>query len=439
MGNMAGKPLAVRLNVRNARTAAGLKEAIASAPGFFISSNGTPDCDILIAEIEDAGDDMFLQIERIRAQGQVQEIFITSLRKDPEILLRALKAGVREFFPQPLNKAEVVAALEKLKATATAAAGEARQKNGTVISVIGSRGGVGATTAAVNLAVFLQVSAPGKTVALMDMNPLGAAHLFLDIRAEFSWTAALQDIERMDSTYLFNVLSRHRSGIHVLPAPVKPAGHEAASPEALEKLVGLMRAAFDIIVMDNSKVMDHLTIRLLALSNTILVVSELNILSLVNARKLLARFRRPGDLLWEGHQDRDEPLREKIDGVPGGSRTDPGKEDRLSDPERLRNHHGGAERGKNTARTCGQVSRGGAVSIAFRSAVEQGSRPEGAVGSFEPDVKLQEPGAAVPEARPRSEVMSKKINNRIFLTRRHNECRATNRNCYCQEVRPCCI
>jgi pilus assembly protein CpaE len=203
-----------------------------------------------------------------------------------------LKTGVREFFPQPLNKEEVTTALAKFQRSIEAAGSEkAKEKKGVLISVLGSKGGVGATTTAVNLAVSLQQLAGEKSVALMDMNPLlGGVHIFLDIKNSFSWAEGARDIARVDSTYLFNTLYKHPTGIHVLPAPLKPLGLEAATPETMEKLVGHMRSAFDIIVMDGCKSFDDLSLRMLALSSTILVVSELNILSIINAKKLLETF-----------------------------------------------------------------------------------------------------------------------------------------------------
>ena len=60
-------------------------------------------------------DKEFRLIEQIRAKGQAKEVFLTSSRKDPEILLKAMKTGVKEFFPQPLNKDDVIASLEKIK------------------------------------------------------------------------------------------------------------------------------------------------------------------------------------------------------------------------------------------------------------------------------------------------------------------------------------
>lgn len=283
--------LIVKLNTKNPETIADLKEAISAVPGFSISSNGIP-CDVMFVEIGLDLDKEFRLIEQIRAKGQVKEVFLTSSRKDQEILLKAMKIGVKEFFPQPINKEDVIASLEKLKRTAGAEAPKkAAVKKGILISVIGSKGGVGATTAAVNLAVCLREAAANKSVALMDMNPLlGGIPLFLDIKTSFNWAEGARDIDRMDSTYLLNTLYKHPTGIQVLPAPSKPAGLEAATPETMERLVGLMRSAFDIIVMDGCRSFDDLSLRMLALSDTILVISELNLASIVNAKKLLDTF-----------------------------------------------------------------------------------------------------------------------------------------------------
>ncbi len=288
---MAEKTLAVKLNIINPEAAARLKEVVSAVQGFSISNNGSP-CDVMVMEIGQDLDREFKHIEQVKAKGLARAVFLTSSRKDSEVLLRALKTGVKEFFPQPVNKEEVVAALEKLKKSLDADGAEPnKEKNGRLISVIGSKGGVGATTIAVNLAVSLKKEEGNKSVVLMDMNPLlGGIHLFLDVKTSFSWIDGARDIERMDATYLLTTLYKHPSGIHILPAPSKPVGLEAATPETMTKLVDLMRSAFDIIVIDGCKSFDDLSLRMIALSDTILVVSELNLPSLVNARKLLDVF-----------------------------------------------------------------------------------------------------------------------------------------------------
>ncbi len=288
---MPEKMIAIKLNIKSRETANDLEEAVTSVPGFSISRNGSP-CDVMVVEVGYDLDEEFKLVEQVRAKGMAREVFLTSSRKDPEVLLKALKMGVKGFFPQPLVKEEFTASLEKFKASFKAESAEkGKQKNGILISVLGSKGGVGATTAAVNLTASLQEMARDKSVVLLDMNPLlGGVNLFLDIKTSFSWADGARDIARMDSTYLLNTLYKHPAGVYIMPAPSKPLGLEAATPETMTKLVGLLRATFDIIVMDSSKSFDDLSIRMLALSDTILVISELNILSLVNAKRLFETF-----------------------------------------------------------------------------------------------------------------------------------------------------
>ncbi len=144
---------------------------------------------------------------------------------------------------------------------------------------------------AVNLAVSIRQQADDKSVVLMDMNPLlGGVPLFLDMKTSFNWAEGAREITRIDSTYLMNSLYKHATGIYVLPAPSKPACIESAAPETMERLVGLLRSTFDLIVMDGCRTLDDLSLRMLALSDSILVVTELNLLSVVNARKLLETF-----------------------------------------------------------------------------------------------------------------------------------------------------
>ncbi len=280
--------IAIKLNVKNRATGLDLEETILSVPGFRINANGSPS-DIVVMEIGHDLDEEFKAVESIRAKGLAREVFLTSSSKDPEVLLKALKMGVKEFFPQPLNKEEITASLVKYrKSIETTRSESAKEKKGVLISVMGSKGGVGATTTAVNLAVSLQQMAEGKSVALLDMNALlGGVHIFLDIKNSFTWAEGARDIARVDSTYLLNTLYKHPSGIYVLPAPTKPLGIEAATPDTMERFLGHMRSTFDIVVIDSCKSFDDLSQRMFALSNTILIVSELNILSVVNAKRLL--------------------------------------------------------------------------------------------------------------------------------------------------------
>ena len=117
---------------------------------------------------------------------------------------------------------------------------------GQVVHVIGSKGGVGTTTIAVNLAVSLAESAHLLSVALVDMNTLfGEIPLFMDIRPEHHWGEVEKNICRLDSHFLMNILVKHASGVYVLSSPGHLDSHQAAMPEVITQLLGFMTKVFD--------------------------------------------------------------------------------------------------------------------------------------------------------------------------------------------------
>ena len=85
-----------------------------------------------------------------------------------------------------------------------------------LLVVAGAKGGVGTTTVAVNLAVQLARGA-GKRVVLFDLGrPLGHAALLLDLETRFSFRAAVESLDRLDSHLFSGLLANHKSGVQVL-------------------------------------------------------------------------------------------------------------------------------------------------------------------------------------------------------------------------------
>lgn len=154
----------------------------------------------------------------------------------PQLIVEAMRAGASEFLEQPLRPAQVEEALSRCETargqtTALALRPAARGK---LISVLGSRGGCGATTVAVNLAIALQhirreetASTPQRrrhesTVALVDLAPLGHTPLFLNLKPQFSVSDLLGNLQRMDAAMLSSLMVRHDSGLELIAGPSSP-------------------------------------------------------------------------------------------------------------------------------------------------------------------------------------------------------------------------
>jgi len=293
---MSDSTFRVKIDVKNVDARTALQEIIRSVEGLWVQGpddNHRPD--LLILELGDKPEDVFELIESLLSVNAVGEVFLTSSTADSSVLLKAMRTGVKEFFSQPVNKKEVRQALEKFKLRREQAADQERTKVGHIVDVIGSKGGVGTTTVAVNLAVDLAHKDSTRSVALLDMNLLfGEIPLFLEIKPTFHWGEVTKNIARLDPTFLMNILSKHSSGVYVLPSPGILNGAPAAAPEVMERLLSLMQTMFDVIVIDGGQSLEATSLKILEISDTVLLISTLGLPCLSNTNKLLKTFRALG-------------------------------------------------------------------------------------------------------------------------------------------------
>jgi Flp pilus assembly CpaE family ATPase len=168
-------------------------------------------------------------------------------------------------------------------------------KQGKIITVIGSKGAVGTTTIAVNLAVSLAENEDIQSVALIDVNPLfGDLPLFLENKAEYNWSDLTKTISRLDDTFLKNILSVDTSGVCVLSSSSRLSDQNEITPQNVEHLLMLMQRVFDFVVIDAGQPLDDISFKTLELSDIILLVSILSHPCLSITNRLLRAMRNLG-------------------------------------------------------------------------------------------------------------------------------------------------
>ncbi len=290
---MADQPLNLAIETRNNRLRKNLENMIASVDGFSLKAEAQREkIDLLIYEL---GGDASQEFEELRARlstGAVGDIFLVSEDTDRSVLLQAIKIGAKEFFSLPLKDEEFRGALEKYKKNATDPDRNKPKKSGKIIHVVGSRGGVGTTTVAVNLAVNLAEGKKYGSVALFDMNTLfGEVPVFLDLQPSFHWIDISKNINRVDATFLMNILAKHKTGLHVLPSPGYLNGRVRDTTHLMNHLLNILRSMFDVTVIDGGVSFTEVSLKGLQMADQILMVSILNIPSLSNTNKLLDSLR----------------------------------------------------------------------------------------------------------------------------------------------------
>lgn len=223
-------------------------------------------------------------VEGIGVHGR-STVMVYSSQNDPDLLVRCMRAGAREFLTVPFNSAAVVESLERASARRPAPVITAK-KSGKLLVFMGAKGGVGVTSVACNFAVALAQDPKQKTI-LIDLDlPLGDAALNLGIVAEFSTINALQATDRLDGAFLAKLLVEHSSGVSVLAAPGKFPHYEPAN-DALEKLIEVAREEFDNVVVDVGSRLNVQETPLFAQASTIYLVTQAGIPELRNSNRLI--------------------------------------------------------------------------------------------------------------------------------------------------------
>jgi pilus assembly protein CpaE len=282
----------IRLALKNENVSKKLLQLVKAADGFeVLSATDARRPDLLIFEL---GADHQKDINRVQSlleADDVGEVFLTSKIAEPEVLMQAIRVGAKEFFSQPINPKEVQQALGRFKERRKGSAPKPRSKPGQLITVFGSKGGVGTTTVAVNLAVSLAQKKSVQSVALLDMNTLfGEIPLFLEISPKFHWGEITKNIERLDDTFLRNILTRHTTGVEVLSSPAHLNGHLKPTPEIMNRLLELMKKMFDYVIIDGGQSTDETSLKVLEISNKLLLITILSLPCLANTNKLLRSF-----------------------------------------------------------------------------------------------------------------------------------------------------
>jgi pilus assembly protein CpaE len=132
------------------------------------------------------------------------------------------------------------------------------------------------------------------------MNTLfGEIPLFLEIAPKFHWGEITKNIERLDDTFLGNVLTRHRSGVQVLPSPAYLNGHVRPTPDIMSKLLGLMRRMFDYVIIDAGQSTNDTALKVLGISDSLLLITILSLPCLANTNKMIKSLTDLGYVLPE--------------------------------------------------------------------------------------------------------------------------------------------
>jgi pilus assembly protein CpaE len=226
-------------------------------------------------------------ISAIKRRYPTMGIAIVAKALDPEIMLESMRAGVREAIPEPLTSAAIQAAIGRVVVHQTV------QAQNRVYAVVGAKGGVGATTIAVNLAAAL--ARVVESALLVDLNfAAGDAAVFLGVEPRFTVAEALENTHRLDEAFLRSLVVRSRAGLDLLGSSprIAPGTIEASR---LRTLIDFVTRYYHAVVLDVPR-LDSSLLGSLDATTGIFVVVNHELPTLRSAHRLVASLRqRYGD------------------------------------------------------------------------------------------------------------------------------------------------
>jgi pilus assembly protein CpaE len=253
--------------------------------------------------------------ERIDAAESIPDIVLLDLGRDPEpcftfgahvrrlrpavkliacsaanppnqqLLLDAMRSGVQDIISKPANPEELRNILVRFQQEGRAVERKSAEK---LIVLMGSKGGVGTTTVAVNLGVQLCTFARKRTVLLDFARPLGNAHLLLDVNPRFGIRDAIENIDRLDSHFFEGLLTTHKTKLQILRGALHPEEWQSIAATLLDRVGNVAQTDRDVVLADVGSQFGSDWTAMLKASRMILVIAETNVPSLWTLERRLS-------------------------------------------------------------------------------------------------------------------------------------------------------
>jgi pilus assembly protein CpaE len=201
-------------------------------------------------------------------------ILAFSSTTDPDLLLRAMRAGYSEFLARPFDSGEFADTLSGLDRRWSATISRP-QNTGKILSFFGAKGGVGTTTLVVHLAMYL-VRDFGKKVLLIDNHPqLGHVALYLGMDgSNHHFYDLVQNVSRLDQELLRGFIATHPSGLDVLSSPDVYGGLWKTDTDSVERTLEFLSTQYDFVLLDCEASFEEINLAVIALSNWIYLIGS---------------------------------------------------------------------------------------------------------------------------------------------------------------------
>lgn len=241
------------------------------------------------------------QIRQIHNQDPSLVLMLVAEEVTSDLLRKGMRAGVSDVLEAPLDESKIEAAIEQFAhdvlrrqssaASAPVAEDRGRQEQGRIITVTSAKGGSGKTVLATNLALVLN-RFPDTKVCLVDADlQFGDVCLVLQLEPRFTMVNAAHELHHLDAELLDSLLTEHPTGLKVLAAPLEPAFADDITTAGLMQMLDVLKENYDYVIVDTAAMLDELILSLIEKSDDILMLVDMDLPSVKNAKLALETLR----------------------------------------------------------------------------------------------------------------------------------------------------
>lgn len=230
--------------------------------------------------------------EAISVELPTTTVIIISVQGESEYLREAMAAGARDYLIKPFSADDLINTIRRAyemdakRRARFAPVPIAQRKTGKIVAVFSTKGGVGKTTIATNLAAEL-ASHARKSVVLVDLDlQFGDVAIMLD-SVPIRTIADIAKEDEIDSELVEACLLTHKSGVRVLASPLRPEQAEIITAKHVEAILTLLAETYDFIIVDMPQGLNDITLAALDAADKILLVTTLELPAIKNARLCL--------------------------------------------------------------------------------------------------------------------------------------------------------
>lgn len=228
-------------------------------------------------------------IEKLSVECPTTAIISAAKDSSPDLILRSMRAGAREFLRLPVSRDELKTVLDRT-AEFCSVQTDAPKKKGRMIAVFSSKGGCGTSFIATNIA-----AATRSPTVLVDLNlQAGDLPLFLGVEAKYSIADLVENRARLDDELLARYITPHSTNLSLLAAPKEADSADDIEPEHVFEALEKLRERYDYLVLDPQHTFDAITLAALDQADDIVLVLTLDIPAIRSAQRALEIFDRLG-------------------------------------------------------------------------------------------------------------------------------------------------